>query len=574
MSNRNLLFLPFLAVLCFVMALAPAQPAAAANIVVNNVDAPGIGFNDPTPATPLGGNPGTTLGDQRLIAFQFAADLWGATLDSNVDIVVQATFQPLGCTPTSGTLGSAGTIQIFTNFPGAILPNHWYHSALANKLAGFDLTPGPPDPGLLVPPFNDDIVAFFNGAINNDPNCIGGANWYYGLDNNPGANEIDFLNVLMHELAHGLGFANFINETDGTGPLGLPDVYTAFTRDNTLGINWNVMTDAQRAFSAANTGEVVWDGPIVTAQAPNFLGNRPVMTINSPGSIAGTYQIQTAAFGAQLTTAGLTGNVVLADDGSGVVTDACEPLVNGAQVAGNIALVDRGACAFTLKALNAQAAGAVAVLIANNVAGGPAPMGGFDANVTITSVGLTLDDGNTIKGELPGVNVTLGLDPNLLAGADDNGLVRLYAPSVVALGSSISHWDTVATPNLLMEPFISADLATATTTDLTPYLLADEGWMLLDSDGDGLPNIEDACPSSDLGSTVVIDGCDSGVTNTLLADGCSITDLILACADGAGNHGAFVSCAAQVGNDLKRAGVISGRDKGQIQSCAASSSLP
>jgi hypothetical protein len=554
--------------------LAPAQPAAAANIVINNVDAPGIGFNDPAPATPLGGNPGTTLGQQRLIAFQFAADLWGATLDSNVDIVVQATFQPLGCTPTSGTLGSAGTIQIFTNFPGALLPNHWYHSALANKLAGFDLTPGPPDPGLLVPPFNDDIVAFFNGAINNDPNCIGGANWYYGLDNNPGANEIDFLNVLMHELAHGLGFANFINETNGTGPLGLPDVYTAFTRDNTLGINWNVMTDAQRVFSATNTGEVVWDGPIVTAEAPNFLGRRPVMNINSPASIAGTYEIQTAAFGAQLTTAGLTGNVVLADDGSGVTTDACEPLVNGAQVAGNIALVDRGACAFTLKALNAQAAGAVAVLIANNAAGGPSPMGGFDPNVTITSVGLTLDDGNAIKGELPGVNVTLGLDPNLLAGADDNGLVRLYAPSVVALGSSISHWDTVATPNLLMEPFISADLVTATTTDLTPYLLADEGWMLLDSDGDGVPNIEDACPNSDLGPTVVIDGCDSGVTNTLVADGCTVTDLILACADGASNHGAFVSCAAQVGNALKKAGVISGSDKGAIQSCAASSSLP
>lgn len=574
MSNRNLLFWPILAVLCLAVALAPALPAAAATIVINNVDAPGIGFNDPAPATPLGGNPGTTLGDQRLIAFQFAADLWGATLDSNVDIVVQATFQPLGCTPTSGTLGSAGTIQIFTNFPGAILPNHWYHSALANKLAGFDLTPGPPDPGLLVPPFNDDIVAFFNGAINNDPNCIGGANWYYGLDNNPGANEIDFLNVLMHELAHGLGFANFINETNGTGPLGLPDVYTAFSRDNTLGINWNVMTDAQRIFSATNTGEVVWDGPIVTAQAPNFLGNRPVMTINSPASIAGTYEVQTAAFGAQLTAAGLTGDVVLADDGSGVVTDACEPLVNGAQVAGNIALVDRGACAFTQKALNAQAAGAVGVMIANNVAGGPSPMGGFDAAVTITSVGLTLADGNAIKGELPGVNVTLGLDPSLLAGADDNGLVRLYAPSVVALGSSISHWDTVASPNLLMEPFISADLVAATTTDLTPYLLADEGWMLLDSDGDGVPNIEDACVDSDLGATVVIDGCDSGVTNTLVADGCTITDLILACADGAANHGAFVSCAAQVGNALKQAGVISGRDKGQIQSCAASSSLP
>ena len=51
------------------------------------VDLPGEGFNDPTPVEPVGQNPGVTLGEQRLIVFQFAADLWGSLLESDVEIV-------------------------------------------------------------------------------------------------------------------------------------------------------------------------------------------------------------------------------------------------------------------------------------------------------------------------------------------------------------------------------------------------------------------------------------------------------------------------------------------------------
>src|SRR4029453_18324894 len=74
----------------------PANVHAAAKVTIVNNDGPGEGFNDPTPVVPVGGNPGTTLGQQRLIAFQYAADLWGATLDSNVEIDVRAAFDPLG----------------------------------------------------------------------------------------------------------------------------------------------------------------------------------------------------------------------------------------------------------------------------------------------------------------------------------------------------------------------------------------------------------------------------------------------------------------------------------------------
>src|SRR6185436_6285672 len=87
--------------------LAPSA-FGAATIVIQNNDAAGVGFNDPTPVAPVGGNPGTTLGQQRLNAFQFAANIWGATLNSNATITVKADWVSLSCTQTTAVLGSAG----------------------------------------------------------------------------------------------------------------------------------------------------------------------------------------------------------------------------------------------------------------------------------------------------------------------------------------------------------------------------------------------------------------------------------------------------------------------------------
>src|SRR5690349_17526085 len=120
-------------------ALLAAPVAHAATITIVNNDGPTEGFNDPTPVAPVGGNAGTTIGQQRLIVFQTAANIWGALLPSSVTILVNSTFDPLSCTATSGTLGSTGTVGVAANFPGALAPNTWYHYAEANRLAGADL---------------------------------------------------------------------------------------------------------------------------------------------------------------------------------------------------------------------------------------------------------------------------------------------------------------------------------------------------------------------------------------------------------------------------------------------------
>jgi hypothetical protein len=98
--------------------------------------------------------------------------------------------------------------------------------------------------------------------------------------------------------------------------------------------------------------------------------------------------------------------------------------------------------------------------------------------------------------------------------------------------------------------------------------------IVVDTDGDGVPDEIDQCPASNLSSTVVIDGCDSGVSNTLFQTGCTISDVIAQCAVDAKNHGKYVSCVARQTNSLKRSKAITGKQKGAIQSCAAQADIP
>ena len=72
----------------------------------------------------------------------------------------------------------------------------------------------------------------------------------------------------------------------------------------------------------------------------------------------------------------------------------------------------------------------------------------------------------------------LGVNLGQYAGADANGRALLFTPNPYQSGSSVSHWDTVAFPNLLMEPSINADLSHSVIVpyDLTFDLLQDIGW--------------------------------------------------------------------------------------------------
>ena len=448
--------------------------ANAADFFLVNLDPPGSGLNDPTPAAPLPDNPGTTIGEQRVNVYLAALDIWADTLESAVPIFVGATFQPLNCSATGGVLGAAGTTFIFRDFPGSEdKPMTWHHSALADAIVGEDLAPG-----------EIDVISFFNSDIDDNPDCLTGTTWYYGLDGNNAPNEFDFLAVVTHEINHGIGHANFANEETGALQSGLPDVYTDFSFDNTIRKTWSNMTDEERQFSAINDLNLVWIGPAVSTRAKRELGPRPSVDVDGE-DFEGVFEAQAASFGPELRRRGRERELALVNDSVDPATDACEPITDPdarKALRRKIALIDRGGCSFVQKVLNAQEAGAKGAIIANNAPKGLTPMGGASDEVTIPSVGVTQAAGDILKAELAldddDVEVRLFLDRRSRAGTDRFGRVRLYAVDPVRLGSSVSHWDVTATPNLLMEPSITDSLNAAETIDLSPALLQDIGWEL------------------------------------------------------------------------------------------------
>lgn len=469
----------FGAVLLAAIAMAGgAGGARAATIEIVNQNLPGIGFNDPTPATPVGGNPGTTLGEQRLNAFRRAAEIWGATLASNVPIRIGASFVPLACDASGAVLGSAGAYEIFSDFPNAPRAATWYPSALASKLAGSDVTT--PD----VP----HIIARFNSRLGLFPDCVPGLTFYLGFDNNAG-DQIDLVTTLLHEMAHGLGFQTFADDETGEQIEGLPSIWDHFLIDNRSERPWVQMSDAERVASAISWRGLSWNGPNVTAAVPGALAPASVMTIGgaNAGATAGDYAVGDATFGAPLSATPVSGELMPVVDQAGGTGLACTPLdaVNGLAVRGRIALVDRGSCDFVLKAANVQAAGAIGMVLADAVPGEVAGLPGSDPSITIPSVRITLADGQRLKAALQqrsrtrsGVTARLGIDPSRLAGADAQRRILMYTPSVNAPGSSVSHYTTEARPNQLMEPSINDDLphVVAPPRDLTYPLLRDIGW--------------------------------------------------------------------------------------------------
>jgi hypothetical protein len=258
--------IPLFVLALIVGLMATSTVFGSATIVIENVDPAGSGFNDPTPAAPVGGNNGTTVGQQRLNAFQFAANIWGATLTSGPTITIRASWASLSCTATSGVLGSAGNSgSIWANFSGSV-PNTWYGNALRNALTNSDASCS-----------TAEINAQFNSNLGN-PGCLQSLHWYYGFDGNEGGSGVDLVAVLLHEFAHGLGFQTFTSSSSGaqagSAPNGpYPSIYDRFLLDNSTGKTWVQMTNAERAASAINTNNLVWNGPQVMSDAATVLSS-------------------------------------------------------------------------------------------------------------------------------------------------------------------------------------------------------------------------------------------------------------------------------------------------------------
>ena len=180
--------------------------------------------------------------EERIPVTQAAADFWANRLVSSVPIEITMAFSPLSCTANSGTLGGASAQSVFRDFENAPQADVFYHVALANSYAGRDLNT-----------FQSDIGMTFNSSIDNNNDCLQGINWDYSISLTAPSGFISFYQVILHEIAHGLGFSSFLNSSDGSLFNDSPDAYTLFLRDDNSNLNFadTSTTDAQR-FSSYN----------------------------------------------------------------------------------------------------------------------------------------------------------------------------------------------------------------------------------------------------------------------------------------------------------------------------------
>jgi len=234
-------------------AFTPVQAA----ITIINADGGGEGLNDTTAASPVGGNTGTTIGQQRLNVFNRAAAILNATFDITQPVQVSANFDPLYCTSSSATLGSAGPAQYHFLYDSGTSSYTVFADALVNQLNGSDLDPA-----------TVDISANFNSELGNS-GCLDGYGWYLGFDAPTGTLN-SLLSVVLHEIIHGMGFLSLLQSNGVSGATygGSPvyDPYTKLLYDGTQGALLTSLNDTQRAAAMLNNGNLLWDGTQTNAQ--------------------------------------------------------------------------------------------------------------------------------------------------------------------------------------------------------------------------------------------------------------------------------------------------------------------
>jgi hypothetical protein len=219
------------------------------------------------------------------------------------------------------------------------------------------------------------------------------------VGNNPdvAVQNLFYLNNVIHDRLYAAGFdetaGNFQENNFGLGGTG-SDSVNAEAQDGGSTDNANFATP--RDGRNPRMQMYLWSSPEPDHQV-----------------IAGgvTYEARRAEFSPPFTPTGLQDTVVAALDGGGVSNaDGCEAITTN--VSGQIALVDRGTCDFVVKAANAQAAGAVALIVANNRDGDPIVMGGTTPQ--IPAVMVTQAAGATLRAASPIAATIRVIDPPLI----------------------------------------------------------------------------------------------------------------------------------------------------------------
>ncbi len=180
--------------------------------------------------------------DAAKTAYEKAMSIWSKYIYSSQTIRIKATWASL----STGVLATTGSKHVFKNFPNAPFQNVWYPVSLAEAISGKDLNEG-----------DFEIEMKINSTMN----------WYYGVDSKSQAGKFDLVTVVLHEIAHGLGFSSSMklvnNNTQGQyGQSGSNYIYDMFLQNagtiklTNSGVFGNPSTDLKGAL----TGNALYFG--------------------------------------------------------------------------------------------------------------------------------------------------------------------------------------------------------------------------------------------------------------------------------------------------------------------------
>ncbi|MCX7552422.1 hypothetical protein OS175_00905 [Marinicella sp. S1101] len=153
---------------------------------------------------------------------------------------------------------------------------------------------------------------------------------------------------------------------------------------------------------------------------PNHLlayhfGNENTATVNfnvnAPANLAGNYDAIPASFGPSINTNVIAGELLLVQDIVSPGRDGCDRMIS--DLTDKIALIQRGSCNFTQKVLNAQDAGAIAVVVYQNSNEAPFTMGGTAENINIPALMIAKNDGDRFIESGTTVNVSINASDQL-----------------------------------------------------------------------------------------------------------------------------------------------------------------
>lgn len=178
--------------------------------------------------------------EQAKVPFEQAVAIWEKYLISTQTIRVKATWSK---TMSNSVLAETGATRIYrssTNIPNLPYTNVWYPTPLAEALSGKELNSG-----------DFDMTVTLNGNIN----------WYYGTDAKAQAGRYDMITVMLHEIAHGLGFSSSMSiinsDTQGQyGQSGSAYIFDIFMQDSkkvkltNTGVYGNPSTDLKTSLTS------------------------------------------------------------------------------------------------------------------------------------------------------------------------------------------------------------------------------------------------------------------------------------------------------------------------------------